>query len=338
MSFASLGDLAQHFQLRRQNVEVQKSIQSLTREMTTGVRSDLPKALGGDFTTLGAIERSLGAIKSWNVATSEASLFAGTLQESLGTVQDLGTGIASSLAASGSTASANAIDALAIDTKSRFQSAVAALNTQVTGRYLLSGSATDHPPLASADDMLAALQTATAGIATVNGVVAAVDAWFDAPAGSGGFLDLAYGGSAAPPGPFPIGDGESAGITTTAADPRIVTTLKGFAMGALVATGTLAGDTAARGSLLQNSGTRLLGAGNGLVAMRAEIGGTEARVAAAATRNAAAAGTLELARTKLVSADPYDTATALEQAQTQLQTLYTLTARLSKLSLADYLG
>jgi flagellar hook-associated protein 3 FlgL len=39
----------------------------------------------------------------------------------------------------------------------------------------------------------------------------------------------------------------------------------------------------------------------------------------------------------MYQADPYQAATELELAQTQLEAVYTLTARLSRLSLSDYL-
>ena len=45
----------------------------------------------------------------------------------------------------------------------------------------------------------------------------------------------------------------------------------------------------------------------------------------------------ELRRRGIVAADPFETANALEAAKTQLETLYALTARLSRLNLADYL-
>ena len=44
-----------------------------------------------------------------------------------------------------------------------------------------------------------------------------------------------------------------------------------------------------------------------------------------------------MARTGMVQIDPYDAATRLQNTETQLQLIYTLTARISRLSLADYL-
>jgi flagellar hook-associated protein 3 FlgL len=124
----------------------------------------------------------------------------------------------------------------------------------------------------------------------------------------------------------------------TAADPAIRDLLEGLALAALVAEGILAGDQVSRAALLKTSGEALLASGNDLATLRAEVGTAEAHIAGTAARNSAEASALEIARGGLIAADPYDTASALEAVQTQIETLYTLTARLSRLSLTDYLG
>ena len=46
---------------------------------------------------------------------------------------------------------------------------------------------------------------------------------------------------------------------------------------------------------------------------------------------------MSLERSDILAVDPYETATALTQAEASLQNLYALTVRLSRLSLTDYL-
>lgn len=46
---------------------------------------------------------------------------------------------------------------------------------------------------------------------------------------------------------------------------------------------------------------------------------------------------LEIAQNELSSADPYDTVMRLEETQFRLESLYTITARLSELSLVGFL-
>ena len=77
---------------------------------------------------------------------------------------------------------------------------------------------------------------------------------------------------------------------------------------------------------------------SGMIGLRASLGETQARAEAALTRMASEAGALELARSGLLSVNPYEAATALREAESGLETLYAvLTARLSRLSLTEYL-
>ena len=45
MTTVSIGDLARNFQLRRQNAELQTRLSTLTKEMTTGRKSDVADAV-----------------------------------------------------------------------------------------------------------------------------------------------------------------------------------------------------------------------------------------------------------------------------------------------------
>jgi flagellar hook-associated protein 3 FlgL len=71
--------------------------------------------------------------------------------------------------------------------------------------------------------------------------------------------------------------------------------------------------------------------------MQARIGAQEARAADGLARAEARAASLQIIRTELLEADPYETATALESATQRLDALYLVTARLSRLSLTEYL-
>ena len=80
-----------------------------------------------------------------------------------------------------------------------------------------------------------------------------------------------------------------------------------------------------------------MSASSALTSARTVVGVAEAAVSAARTRNSAERTSLETARLGMVAADPYDTSTALKAVQTQLETLYALTSRLSGMHLTDYL-
>jgi flagellar hook-associated protein 3 FlgL len=114
-------------------------------------------------------------------------------------------------------------------------------------------------------------------------------------------------------------------------------TLKGLALAAMLDRGTLGGNAAQRAELAKTAGAVLLEAADARGALAARIGTAQERTANAATRNMAEATALQIARIGMVSADPYEAATALTEAESQLDTLYAVTARLSRLSLANYL-
>ncbi|MCW3782049.1 flagellin [Defluviimonas salinarum] len=337
MTTLSIGDMARAFQMRRQNTELQRTLTRLSEELTSGVKSDLATAVSGDYTALAGIDRSLETLSAYRTATSEAALFTETLQTALGTAQDLSTDLAPGLLTAATNGAPTLVDTAAGDARQKFHAAVSALNTQIADRFLLSGAATDRKPISGSQEILDALMAATAGEVTASGVTAAAQAWFDAPAGGGGYLDTVYGGSAAGLAPFRVGPGDTVTLDITAADPDLRDLVRGLALGALVAEGALAGDPVGRAALVKTAGETLLAANDRVAGLRTRIGTVEAHIAHATTRNDAEASALNIARTAIVAADPYETASALEAIQTQIETLYTLTARLSRLTLADYL-
>jgi flagellar hook-associated protein 3 FlgL len=337
MNFTSIGDLATGLQMRQQNQQLKAHLNRLSSEVISGVRQDIGKAVSGDFVALSGIERGLRTLEAYKLSTDEAALFTGTLQTALARVAETGAGLGAPLLAAATTANPVQVDALAHSARQQFGAMVGALNLRVADRYALSGAATGTPPLAGAETILSALQGAVAGAATVGDIADAVTDWFDAPAGGGGFLDVAYQGADAGLAPFLLAEGEAADMSLTAADPRLRAAMAGVALAALLDDGLMAGDPAARGQIAERAGTWILTAEPGLTGLRAELGSTEARIDEAATRNAAEVASLGMARNGLIGADPYDSAAELEAVRTQLETLYTLTARVAQLSLADYI-
>ncbi len=160
-----------------------------------------------------------------------------------------------------------------------------------------------------------------------------MDAWF---ADAGGFAATVYQGGD-PLAPVPIGRDQSARIDVTALDPAIVGTIKSLAMASLLARGVLAGSDVARSDLAKRAGEDLAGNQSTMAELEARLGTTEANILAASVQNDAEKSALETARLGLLSVDPYETAAKLQEAQTQLETLFALTARMSRLSLVNYL-
>ncbi len=337
MNYISVGDMAQTYQMRLHNTQLKTTLNRLSEEVVTGIQKDVGKAVGGDFTMLSSINRSISAIASYDQATAEAGIFADAMQNSLDLMRTSASEIGVSLMSAATSSTPTLVNTTVATASDMFSSIVDALNTNVSGRYVFSGTATDTKPLDAAEDILSALGAHVAGLTTSADIEAAVEAWFMADPGDGGFIDQSYHGSQSELGPIRVADGQTVKLQMRAVDPEIREALAGFALAALVSNNYAGSDFTIHSELAQASGERIVAAGSTLASLQAGVGSVQGRISDAQTQNAAEKSSLEIARTNLIGADPYDSATALEAAQSQLETLYTLTARLSSLSLADYL-
>ncbi len=335
MNYLSVGDLALTFRTRRQNVQIKSDLARLSEEMASGRKKDLSSVAGSDYAPIVGLERSLKALSAYQTSTAEAALFTDAMQAAAETVQKHSDKLGTALLIAGNSEHPNMIQTTTADAKNKLGAVISTFNMQVADRYAFSGAATDRPALADAGTILTALKGAIASQTTAAGVEAAVDAWFDTP--GGGYETIAYTGSTNSLAPFKLSDSDSTTVTTTALDPGVRSVIKGFALAALVGDGALAGNTTERAALAKRAGEQLLTGESDMVIVRAEIGSAQAHIENASARNAAEKTALEISRNELVAVDPYETATRLEAVRNQLDTLYALTVRMSRLSLAEYM-
>ena len=333
MSMISLGDLAQNFMLRRQNTDLKVQMQRLTTEMTTGMAADTGRQVSGDFSPLAGIDASLSRLQGYRSTTTEAALLAGAMQTVLNTVEGMASTLGPALLAASGGTTVIQINAVAGEARQKLETAVALYNTDLAGRALFAGVATDGRATTDTQTLLAALDTEIIGATSALDVATRVTNWFNAPTG---YAALGYLG-AAPLAPLAVAPGETADLGFTAADPGIRDTLKGLAMAALLGRGALAGNAPARADLARRAGEDLINSATSRADMAARLGTVEAQIATASVRNTAETSALQIARTGITAVDPYETASKLEATRQQLETLYALTARISRLSLVDFL-
>ncbi len=332
MTRISVGDASMTNILARQGADFRGQVQRASQEVATGKHSDIGQALRGDFSPLLAIDASLSRLAAYRTNATDAAFQTAAQQSAIAGLSQLASGISTTLLGARNFSTPAQIDTLAADAKGRLASAVGLLNTQASGRAVFSGTATDTVPLGSVDAMLTALQTAATGATTAGQVSAAVNGWFADPLGFGAFYQGGPALSAAP-----IAAGEAADLSTTAMDQTLKDTLAGFAMAALIDRGVLAGDPTERARLAATAGQQLLSTTDARTTLAARIGSVEAQIEAARTRNGAEETALGILRSDIGSVDPYEAATRLQTVQSQLESLYLVTARVSRLSLTEYL-
>lgn len=335
MNMTSIGDLANSIILRQRSVELSQEISKLSQELSSGQVSKVSDRLGGDYSYLTDIDRNLAKLDGYAIAANEAALFSSAAQTSLGRLHDLSASLSNSLMTFDATSTDALRGHLAERAEGDIASVISALNASVGGRSMFGGTATDRPPLESADTLMTELRTLVTGLTSAGDVETAVDAWFANPAG---FETVMYAGSADVLAPIQIGTGEEVSLALTAQDPVFRDTLRDMALAALAGDPGLGFDRATQNELFQTASNGMLANQDSLTGVRADLGFAEARIEEISARNTAARSSLQYSRSALLEADPFETATKLEEAQFQLESLYTVTVRSANLSLLNFLS
>ena len=336
MKLHSIGDLAQTFKLRQQNVQLKQQMARLTEELSSGQAADLTRQLSGNFGHLSDIEHDLVVLQSYRYAANDAATVTTVMQAALETVQSLTGNLGETAVIVNTTTGGVTLDAIAFEGRGVLDSIISAMNAEAGGRSLFSGTDIEATPLASAETLLAEVRLAAAGATTAADVLNALDVFFDTP--GGGFETLIYQGGTTFLTPFQLGEGESVRLDLRADDPAIRNTLKSTVMAALADDTVLLPNEAERIQLAQQSGERLIISQDELVGIRSNLGFAQQRIEQSSTRIASEVSGLQFARNNLLSVDKFQTATELESVQIQLETLYTITARASRFSLVNFLS
>ena len=334
MPVMSVGDMARQFNAMRSGSSIKTELADLTQRMSTGRVNDITAHLGGNTARLSGLDHRLSQLDSSIRVAGETAQTLSAMQSVLERVDSLRGETSQQLLHVTAASQPNQIDEVATAARDSFETMVSALNTQVAGRALFGGVEVDRRPLGPAEDMLADLQTFIGGATTPAAIIAAVDFWFDDPAG--GFATMGYQGDTGPVLSKRLTENEAVDINARADDPAIRDTLKAAAMAAMAH--DLTGLTrATQTTLLQEAGTRLFGASDGLVAAQSRLGFVEEAVDRASVEMTAQQTSLKMSRNDLIAADPFDTASRLQSIQLQLETHYTVTARMSRLTLLEYI-
>lgn len=335
MTFYSLGDMASHFMLRRQNVRMNGELAQLTQEISSGQTADIPRHLKGNYSYLGDVERNLRVLRGFDTAAKEASFFTSAMQASLEKVQQTTTSLSADLIKADNTKLPSALRIISSNAEGQLRDLLSALNTATGGRSLFSGMATDTTPFSPAGTFLTELRTAVAGEVTLNGIIGAIDTWFDTP--GGGFETVGYRGANADLPPFLVGEGETIQLSLRGDNQAFRDILKNTAIAALAGDASLGYSRDLQAEMLVTAGENLLTTQGSLSEVRANLGHAEARLEESKTRISTERTSFEMSRNELLGVDPYETATRLEAVQFQLESLYAATAKLSNLSLVRYL-
>lgn len=333
MTMVSFGDLAQSFLLKTQTSRLKTEMGRVTQELSSGRLRDVAKALSGDLGRLAAISRSQDLALGYLTAAQEAGFRADALQTVVSGIAASAKTFGPDLLAGSQNGNAVQLELFAAQGAEHFRAAISALNTNLAGHSLFSGDATATIALAPADGILNSLRAEVTGAATPQEAMARISGWFDDPSG---FAATAYLGGP-PITDQAISPDDRVWLGVTANDAALRKSLMGFAATALIHDPALPFEPASMQGFARLAGEQIMTGNDALIALGAKLGTSAARIDTALARNSAEKLTLEMATAGLVQSDPYTLATELEAVQTNLETVYAVTARLSRLRLTDFI-
>lgn len=331
----TIGSQALPTSLQRAGLGLRAEVQRHSIELTTGRAADPARRLGGALGVLGAIETRLSRIAAEDSLLNAQGQRAAALQAGLEQVAGIHDTLrAATLGAGTGEPSPQVLARLGGQGRQALEDMVAALGRRLAGQAVFSGDRPDRAPLPAAADILAAAATAVTGATTAEEVVQRIETLFQQPGGvfettlyaGGAPVRLAAGDSntALPPGP-------------TAADPALREVLASAVLGALAGRADLLPDVELRRALVVRTVEQQAAAAEGLVQTRASLGMAEGILADQRLRLGAERDALVTSRDSRIGVDPYEAASRLEETRARLEALYAVTARVSRLSLVEYL-
>ena len=323
MAIVSIGDMSQHFMSLRNGGAIKSDLARLGQELSTGRATDVTAKLGGDTRALTGISHSLSLIDAFSQATREASQSLGGIQSILSRIDGTRSQLADDLLLTTRHSPTPQIAEAAQNARHGFSDIVSAINHRIDGAAIA-----DH------EVMIAEIMTAVAGETDPQLITQTINNWFDDPVA--GFSATGYLGNNEDVSKR-IGFDRSVTTEVNASDPGIRNILRFAAIGAVAHERAGDLDPASRATLLQTAAVGFLGAAQDIAQLQSRIGYVEGAVAENTASLSAEKTSLSIALNDLQSADPFETATRLEATQRQLELHFTTTARLSRLSLADYL-
>lgn len=328
-----IGDLAQSMQMRQRTSQVTTDITQLSQEVVTGRASNITAHLRGDMGALAGLEYDLSRLESYQFRSNEVAVTADMIQAGLGSISDAIDDTLPAITTAVSFPSDGNLSLAKQASTGALERVFQSLNSRGPAGSLFAGAATDTPALVDFEIFKEALDSMIAAAPSIDALAVDIDAFFGT---GGGFEATVYQGTNNDLPPQKISNSTSVDLGLSAQNDEFIGLMKSlskiYAAGAFTAS-----PMASRSQMIEDGYAGLLGAQGGVTELAASVGIQQQVIEDTQIANEVMSSSLELARNDLIGLDPYETASALEERQTQLETIYAITARLSRLTLMDFL-
>ncbi|TPW26903.1 flagellar hook-associated family protein [Pararhizobium mangrovi] len=341
MKTTTVSTLALRSALRQNLVSGQSSLADAQKEAATGRYADIGQSLGGrtsqSVSLANGVSRLNAIIDSNSIVQTRLSTAQSALESVSDNTQTALDGLLTVTGGSDDTQLSSVVDQV----RNAFQSSLGAMNASVAGNFVFSGTQSDQPAL---NDRL--------GDAS-DEIRSAYDAAFppDGPEPSADDVEDFIDKTVAPmfdetnwqtwsnasddPVQTRIGTNEVIDTSTTANSEGV----RKLAMASALSTALLGDDVPAstRSTVVTSASATMREALSGIDSDRSTLGVVQSRVTKATSAMKDQIDTVNTQIDNLEGVDPYDAATRVNTLMNQVETSYAITARISQLSLMNYL-
>lgn len=335
MQLTGYPDLLSYTRRNRTTAAIKARLDIASQEAVTGLKADLTEATGGRTGNAHLLSKALNDIEQGNrinaLSTSRLDMISQGISGARNALDGIDTRAIIALNSSGTAPLQN----IAEEAEANLNSVLFALNSKQGTRNLFSGNTPDTPPFASAETLLEDVRAIMTTSGSPADIATALDTYFESP--TGGFQTDIYTGGTGNPPPMQIGNGESVNLDIRGNNQSIKNTLRGLAVMATANSSGFAIDSTQFSEIFTDGISATTKGVSGFIALEGNLGILSETLEKASTRNEFESLSLNAAFQSLVGQDQFEAAAELKQLEVQLESSYIITARLSDLSLTNYL-
>lgn len=335
MNVTNYPDLLGFTQRNRTTVQLRQQLNTVSQEAVTGLNADMTKATSGDVGRAHLLQKTQNDIEQAkqinNLSTTRLTLLSTAISAGREAADNIGTRSHIALLGENPVQIGVMID----EADSALRSVMSALSSRQGTRNLFSGNVTDSPPFADPEVLLGDVRDIISNALDADDAKTQLETYFYDPAG--GFQTNIYQGGIDGPPDFPIGNGVSISLDLKGDNPAIVDMLYGLSVTALadeISTDFKSDDFT---SLFSLGASKATAGSEGLITLEGQLGIYSQSLSRAQDRLADQTITAAQAYTDLFGRDQFEAAAELQSLQVQLEASYTITSRLSSLTLTNFL-
>ena len=340
--------------LRQAVLKMQQDMSAASSEATTGHYADTGLTLGGLTGQTLSLQTQASSLQTISTTNGVVSTRLSTTQTILSSLQTSAQNVLNSLVAgNNSDSDASVIQSTAVN---NLKTLTSSLNTTLGGDYIFGGINSSQPPVndyfapgaQNAQAVDNAFQTAFsttqtgAGVSSISGTAMsdflsntfapmfADPQWSASPSNPAGWSNASSQVLTTS-----ISTSETADTSVSANDTPFKQLAQAYTMLGELGTSNLSSDAY---QALSSQAQSLLTSGiSGLISVQADVGATQSNVNQSSDTMSLQMDILSTQVSNLQSVDPYEASTRVQDLQTQIETAYSLTSQIHKLSLVNYL-